>query len=218
LKVAWTFRTGDLPGPNDPVETTFEVTPIKVHNALYLCSQHQRLFALDAKTGKLLWSYDPRVKDNPTFQHLTCRGVAYHEIAPGAVDTSGAPAPVDCPRTVFLPVNDGRMIAINADTGKPCDSFASHGILDLQAGMGVQTAGFYEPTSPPVVSDKIIVVGGAVTDNYSTEEPSGVIRGFDIQTGKLVWAWNSGNLDENALPSANHHYTNNSPNSWITAS
>ena len=87
LKVAWTFRTGDLPGPNDPVETTFEVTPIKVRNALYLCSQHQRLFALDAKTGKLLWSYDPKVKDNPTFQHLTCRGVSYHETAPGAVDT-----------------------------------------------------------------------------------------------------------------------------------
>ena len=218
LNVAWTFRTGDLPGPNDPVETTFEVTPIKVRNALYFCSQHQRLFALDAKTGKLLWSYDPKIKDNPTFQHLTCRGVAYHETAPGAVDTSGAPAPTDCPRTIFLPVNDGRMIAVNADTGKPCESFANHGALDLQAGMGIKTAGFYEPTSPPVVSDKIIVVGGAVTDNYSTEEPSGVIRGFDIQTGKLVWAWDSGSLDENALPSANHSYTNNSPNSWMTAS
>ena len=218
LKAAWTFRTGDLPGPNDPVETTFEVTPIKVRNALYFCSQHQRLFALDAKTGKLLWSYDPKIKDNPTFQHLTCRGVAYHETAPGAVDTSGAPAPTDCLRTIFLPANDGRMIAVNADTGKPCQSFANHGTLDLQAGMGIKTPGFYEPTSPPMVSDKIIVVGGAVTDNYSTEEPSGVIRGFDIQTGKLVWAWDSGSLDENALPSANHSYTNNSPNSWMTAS
>jgi quinoprotein glucose dehydrogenase len=52
LKVAWTFRTGDLPGPNDPVETTFEVTPLKVSDTLYLCSQHQRLFALDARTGQ----------------------------------------------------------------------------------------------------------------------------------------------------------------------
>ena len=48
LKVAWTFRTGDLPGKNDPGETTFEVTPIKVGDTLYFCSQHQRLFALDA--------------------------------------------------------------------------------------------------------------------------------------------------------------------------
>jgi quinoprotein glucose dehydrogenase len=96
LKVAWTFRTGDLPGKNDPVETTFEVTPIKVLNTLYLCSQHQRLFALDAGTGKLLWSFDPQLQDNPTFQHLTCRGVSYHETEAGAVDTSGAPAPTDC--------------------------------------------------------------------------------------------------------------------------
>jgi quinoprotein glucose dehydrogenase len=214
LKVAWTFRTGDLPGKNDPVETTFEVTPIKVRDTLYLCSQHQRLFALDAKTGKLRWSFDPKVQDNPTFQHLTCRGVSYHETAPGA----NTPMPADCPRRIFLPVNDGRMIALDAEVGKPCESFADHGTLDLQEGMGIKTAGFYEPTSPPVVGDRILVVAGAVIDNYSTEEPSGVIRGFDVYTGRLVWAWDSGAADENELPSATHTYTNNSPNSWITAS
>lgn len=218
LKVAWTFRTGDLPGPNDPGETTFEVTPIKVRDTLYLCSQHQRLFALDAKTGALRWSYDPQVKSNPTFQHLTCRGVSYHETEAGAVDTTGAPAPVDCPRTIFLPVNDGRMIALNAETGALCQGFGDHGTLNLQEGMGVQTSGFYEPTSPPVVSDRIIVIAGAVIDNYSTQVPSGVIRGFDIHTGRLVWAWDAGAADENALPSATYTYTNNSPNSWMTAS
>ena len=218
LKIAWTFRTGDLPGKNDPIETTFEVTPIKVRDTLYLCSQHQRLFAVDAKTGKLRWSYDPKVQDNPTFQHLTCRGVSYHETQAGAANLDGTPAPTDCPRRIFLPVNDGRMLALDAETGKPCESFADHGTLDLQEGMGIKTAGFYEPTSPPVVSDNILVVAGAVIDNYSTEEPSGVIRGFDVHTGKLVWAWDSGAADENALPSATHTYTNNSPNSWITAS
>lgn len=215
LKVAWVFRTGDLPGPNDPIETTFEVTPIKAGNTLYLCSQHQRLFALDAKSGKLRWSFDPQMHDNPTFQHLTCRGVAYHQTVPRS---DGTPLPQDCPRRIFLPVNDGRLIALDADTGKPCESFANHGTLDLQEGMGVKTSGFYEPTSPPVVTDRIVVVAGAVIDNYSTEEPSGVIRGFDVDTGKLVWAWDSGAADENALPSPTHTYTNNSPNSWITAS
>jgi quinoprotein glucose dehydrogenase len=219
LKVAWTFRTGDSQGPNDSLETTFEVTPIKVKDTLYLCSQHQRLFALDAKTGALRWSYDPKLVDNPTFQHLTCRGVSYHESEPGALDSAGAPAPSDCPRMIFLPVNDGRMIGLNADNGALCQSFGDHGTIDLQEGMGVKTAGFYEPTSPPVVSDKILVVAGAVIDNYSTEEPSGVIRGFDIHTGMLVWAWDSGAQDENALPSATHrYYTNNSPNSWAPAS
>ncbi|MDX8440245.1 glucose/quinate/shikimate family membrane-bound PQQ-dependent dehydrogenase [Mesorhizobium australafricanum] len=215
LKVAWTFRTGDLPGKNDPGETTFEVTPIKVRDTLYFCSQHQRVFALDAKTGTLRWSFDPNLQSDPTFQHLTCRGVSYAEAHTNA---DGSPAPGDCPRRIFLPVNDGRMIALNAETGKPCDSFANHGTLDLQAGMGIKTAGFYEPTSPPVVTDRILVIGGAVIDNYSTEEPSGVIRGFDVVTGKLIWAWDSGAADENALPSATHTYANNSPNSWITAS
>jgi quinoprotein glucose dehydrogenase len=218
LKAAWTFRTGDLPGKNDPIETTFEVTPIKVRDTLYLCSQHQRLFAVDAKTGMLRWSYDPKVQDNPTFQHLTCRGVSYHETSASDTNVDGSPAPTDCPRTIFLPVNDGRMIAINADTGKPCESFGNRGTLDLLVGMGVKTAGFYEPTSPSVVSDKILVVAGAVIDNYSTQEPSGVIRGFDIHTGKLIWAWDAGAADENALPTAEYTYTNNSPNSWMTSS
>src|ERR1700749_1908518 len=84
--------------------------------------------------------------------------------------------------------------------------------------MGVKTAGFYEPTSPPVVSTKILVVAGAVIDNYSTQEPSGVVRGFDIHAGNLVWAWDPAAADENALPSADHTYTENSPNSWMTAS
>jgi quinoprotein glucose dehydrogenase len=218
LKVAWTFRTGDVIGTNDPKESTFEVTPIKVRDTLYLCSQHQRLFALDAKTGTLRWSYDPQVKDNPTFQHLTCRGVSYHESPAGALNSDRTPPPTDCPRTVFLPVNDGRMVALNADTGKPCDSFADHGTLNLQVGMGDKTSGFYEPTSPPVVSERILVIAGAVIDNYSTHVPSGVIRGFDIHTGALVWAWDPGAANENALPSATHTYTNNSPNSWITSS
>jgi quinoprotein glucose dehydrogenase len=97
LQVAWMFRTGDLPGPNDPIETTFEVTPIKVGDTPYLCSQHQRLFALDAKTGKLRWSFDPQLHDNPTFQHLTCRGVSYHETVSRS---DGMPSPRDCPRRV----------------------------------------------------------------------------------------------------------------------
>jgi quinoprotein glucose dehydrogenase len=217
LKVAWTFRTGDLPGANDPTETTFEVTPIKVRDTLYLCSQHQRLYALDARTGKLRWLYDPKVADNPTFQHLTCRGVSYHETTPEAA-AALTPALTSCLRTVFLPVNDGRMIALDADSGKLCDGFADHGTLNLESGMGEQTPGYYEPTSPPIVSDKILVVGGAVIDNYATREPSGVIRGFDIHTGRLVWAWDAGATDENEPASPTHTYTANSPNSWMTAS
>jgi quinoprotein glucose dehydrogenase len=218
LEIAWTFRTGDGQGPNDSAETTFEVTPIKVGDTLYLCSQHQILFALDAKTGKERWRYDPQLKSDPRFQHLTCRGVSYHETVAGATDSTNAPAPAECPKRIFLPVNDGRLIAVDADTGKPCEGFGDHGVLDLQQGMGAPTYTFYEPTSPPVVGEKIVVAAASVMDNYSTDLPSGVIRGFDVYTGRLVWAWDSGAADENALASPAHKYTNNSPNAWITPS
>ncbi|NPD68794.1 glucose/quinate/shikimate family membrane-bound PQQ-dependent dehydrogenase [Lichenicola cladoniae] len=218
LKVAWVFRTGDVGSDQDPKETTFEVTPIKVRDTLYLCSQHQKLFAVDARNGTLRWSYDPKLYRNPTFQHLTCRGVSYSDTPAGSLDTEGKPVPAECPHAIFLPVNDGRMVKLDADTGKLCEGFGDHGTLGLIDGMGERTPGYYEPTSPPVVSDQILVVAGAVIDNYSTHEPSGVVRGFDIHTGRLVWAWDAGNPDENEMPSATHHYTNNSPNSWMTAS
>lgn len=218
LQVAWTFRTGDLRGPNDPGETTFEVTPIKVNNSLYFCTQHQILFALDPATGKLKWKYDPKINDNPTFQHLTCRGVSYHETKANAVDVSGAPAPAECPRRIFLPVNDGRLIAVNADNGEVCTGFGNKGTIDLYKDMPYTHLGELEPTSPPVVTDKIVIVSSAVTDNYSSHEPSGVIRGYDVYSGKLLWAFDSGNPDPNELPSPTHHFTPNSPNSWIASS
>lgn len=210
LRQAWIFHTGDLPGPQDPKETTFEVTPIKVGNSVYLCSQHQRVFALDAATGRQRWRFDPHVADNPTFQHLTCRGVSYAAATP---EPGGA-----CAGRIVLGTNDARLIELDAATGTPCESFGTHGTVDLNFGMPEKTPGFYEVTSPPVVTDRMIVVNGSVIDNYSSHEPSGVIRGYDLQTGALSWAWDSGNTDENALPSATHSYTLNSPNSWITMS
>jgi quinoprotein glucose dehydrogenase len=53
------------------------------------------------------------------------------------------------------------------------------------------TPGSVYSTSPPVVTDHLIVVGGAVNDNDSTTSPSGVIRAFDVYTGDLVWNFDS---------------------------
>ena len=61
LKEAWTFQTGDLKTANDPGEITNEVTPIKIRDTLYLCTPHQKLFALDAATGKQKWQFDPQL-------------------------------------------------------------------------------------------------------------------------------------------------------------
>ncbi|TCV96723.1 glucose/quinate/shikimate family membrane-bound PQQ-dependent dehydrogenase [Biostraticola tofi] len=218
LDVAWTFRTGDVKTANDPGEITDEVTPIKIGEMLYLCTPHQKLFALDAATGKQKWMFDPELKPNPTFQHVTCRGVSYHE-APASAQSgqSAGNGPALCARRIILPVNDGRLFALDAETGARCPAFGNHGELNLQSNMPNATPGHYEPTSPPVITSSVIIIAGAVTDNYSNREPSGVIRGFDVESGKLLWAFDPGAAEPNTLPADGQHFTANSPNSWAPA-
>ncbi len=212
LAVAWMFRTGDMAGPKDPVETTSEATPVKAGHMVYFCSPHQIVFALDAATGALKWKFDPHLRSEKSFQHLTCRGVSYHEAKP-----ADGPPPPECPRRIYLGTNDARLIALDADSGTLCDGFGTHGTVDLNDGMPLTTLGFYEVTSPPLVTAHVLIVGGSVIDNYSTRVPSGVIRGYDVTTGKLLWVFDPGNADVNEMPSATHKYSESSPNSWIAS-
>ncbi|MGO7419994.1 membrane-bound PQQ-dependent dehydrogenase, glucose/quinate/shikimate family, partial [Rhizobium ruizarguesonis] len=207
LKEAWRYQTGDVKRPDDVGETTYQVTPLKVKDTLYLCTPHNWAIALDAKTGKEKWKYDANSGMNPDRQHQTCRGVTYY--ADPAV-AAGQP----CAERVYLPTSDVRLIALDAADGKVCTSFADQGVLHLETGMRYNPAGYYYSTSPPVAVAGKIIVGGAVNDNYSTEEQSGVIRAFDINTGALVWNWDSGNPDVTTPITGDQTYTTNSPNSW----
>ncbi|NEJ71698.1 membrane-bound PQQ-dependent dehydrogenase, glucose/quinate/shikimate family [Rhizobium phaseoli] len=207
LKEAWRYQTGDVKRPDDVGETTYQVTPLKVKDTLYLCTPHNWAIALDAKTGKEKWKYDANSGMNPDRQHQTCRGVTYY-----ADPTVAAGQP--CAERVYLPTSDARLIALDAADGKICTSFADQGVLHLETGMRYNPAGYYYSTSPPVAVAGKIIVGGAVNDNYSTEEQSGVIRAFDIKTGALLWNWDSGNPDVTTPLPAGQTYTTNSPNSW----
>ncbi|MCJ9694647.1 glucose/quinate/shikimate family membrane-bound PQQ-dependent dehydrogenase [Rhizobium sp. PRIMUS64] len=207
LKEAWRYQTGDVKRPEDISETTYQVTPLKVKDTLYLCTPHNWAIALDAKTGKEKWKYDANSGMNPDRQHQTCRGVTYY-----ADPTVAAGQP--CAERVYLPTSDARLIALDAADGKVCTSFADQGVLHLETGMRYNPAGYYYSTSPPVAVAGKIIVGGAVNDNYSTEEQSGVIRAFDINTGALVWNWDSGNPDVTTPITEGQTYTTNSPNSW----
>ncbi|WP_026471043.1 glucose/quinate/shikimate family membrane-bound PQQ-dependent dehydrogenase [Alkanindiges illinoisensis] len=270
LEVAWKYRTGDVPGENDPHETTAENTPLKVNGKLYVCTPHSKVIALDPDTGKEIWRFDPQLSTQRagTFKnwaHMTCRGVAYHDDAEYAQQTSGtnipadatsvasnttasttanagnslpvatttdplvttvAPAPASatntakttCSKRIFVPTADTRLIAINADTGQMCREFGKDGSVDLTANMGSFTAGGYYSTSPPAVTRNLVIIGGHVTDNLSTDEPSGVIRAYDVHDGHLVWNWDSGNPTQTAPIAADGIYTRNSPNMWsVTA-
>jgi len=224
LVPAWTYRTGDIPGPNDPGETTAENTPLKVNGMLYVCTPHSQVIALDPDSGKEIWRYDPQISTQKAanfkgWAHMTCRGVAYHDDAaypamPGAAAQSPATTAAACPRRLFLPTADTRLIALNADTGKVCEGFGDKGQIDLGANIGTFAPGGYYSTSPPAVTRNLVVIGGHVTDNVSTDEPSGVIRAFDVHSGRLVWNWDSGNPDDTTPIAPGKTYTRNSPNMW----
>lgn len=215
LEVAWTYNTGDIRRPVDPEETTYEVTPLKVDDTLYLCTPYNLVIALDAESGAERWRFDPKVPIDTGRQHQTCRGVSYYK-APAAepnADTDAA-----CSERVYMPTADARLIALDAKTGGLCTGFAERGTLNLWANMPDVESGAYYSTSPPVIAREMIIVGGAVNDNVSTTEPSGVIRAYDVNSGALIWNWDSGNPDQTAPIAPGQTYTPNSPNSWSVSS
>lgn len=211
LEQAWVYQTGDLKRESDVPETTYQVTPLKVGETLYLCTPHSWAIAIDAKTGQEKWKFDPGIPQNPDRQHQTCRGVTYYKDA----DTNETGP---CTERVFLPTSDARLIALDAATGEICPSFGDEGTVHLEANMPYNPAGYYYSTSPPVAADGKIIIGGAVNDNYSTKSQSGVIRAYDINTGELIWNWDSGNPEQTEPIPDDQTYTANSPNSWSVSS
>ncbi|WP_210712337.1 glucose/quinate/shikimate family membrane-bound PQQ-dependent dehydrogenase [Pseudomonas sp. MWU349] len=233
LQEAWRIRTGDMPTAKDPVEITNQNTPLKVNGMLYACTAHSKVLALDPDSGKEIWRFDPQIQgpngdDFRGWAHMTCRGVSYYDEAnfkntdaisqPATLSPAGQAIATSCPRRLFLPTADARLIAINADTGKVCEDFGNKGVVDLKAGIGPFTPGGYYSTSPAAITRNLVIIGGHVTDNESTNEPSGVIRAFDVHDGHLVWNWDSGNPDETTPLPEGKTYTRNSPNMWSLAS
>lgn len=207
LEIAWEYETGDVKQPGDTKETTYQVTPLKVGSTIYLCTPHNWAIAVDAKSGEQKWKFDPNVGLNTDRQHQTCRGVTYWEdpqVSEGQ----------RCHARIYLPTSDARLIALNAEDGTLCESFADKGELHLEQHMEYNPAGYYYSTSPPMAVDGKIIIGGAVNDNYSLYEPSGVIRAFDAHTGELLWNWDSARPDQTAPLTEGETYTTNSPNSW----
>ncbi|WP_218006092.1 membrane-bound PQQ-dependent dehydrogenase, glucose/quinate/shikimate family [Novosphingobium lentum] len=207
----WHYHTGDWPRPGDPLSVTYEVTPLKIDGALFLCTPHAQAIALDAETGRELWRFDPHAAISASAPFLTCRGLSY--MPPARPGDTGL-----CAARLFLPTPDARLFALDAHSGQPCADFGKDGAVDLAIGMGGMQPGIYYSTSPPVVAGGLVVIGGQVDDNRSVHEPSGVLRAYDGRTGRLVWNWDAGRPDGTAPLPAGTTYTNNSPNSWSLSS
>ncbi len=216
LQVAWTAHTGDVPQSNGSGAED-QNTPLQVGTTVYVCTAYSKIVALNADTGAELWRYDPKATA-PNWQR--CRGLGYHDqdgLAAGTTPTPGS-TPGACRQRLLLPTIDARLIAVDAATGKPCADFGKQGVVDLKAGMGEVKDGYYQQTSTPLVAGDLVVVGGRVADNFSTDEPPGVVRAYNAVTGDLAWAWDPGNPAVTRLPPPGQTYTRGTPNVWSAMS
>jgi len=205
LQVAWTVHVGGL--PNDGKEK-IEATPLKVGDAVYICTGYNDILSIDAESGHVNWRFKAGV-DSTHILSGACRGVVYYAVP----NATGA-----CARRIIEATVDGRLIAVDAADGKPCGNFGSNGQTSLLTGMGDVGPGYYMVTSAPALVRGKVVVGGWVLDGQYWGEPSGVIRAFDATTGKFAWAFDMGRPDQHGEPGPGENYTRATPNSWAPMS
>jgi quinoprotein glucose dehydrogenase len=163
LQVAWMFDSGEQGG--------FETNPIIVDGVLYGITPTQKIFALQASTGKLLWKFDSgMIGTQPD------RGLAYWS---------------DGQEKRLLVGVLNFVYALDAATGKPIDSFGQQGRIDLREGLGREPASAQSVflTSPPLVYHDLFFVGGRNPE--SLPAPPGDVRAFDARSGKLRWTFHT---------------------------
>ena len=172
LQVAWTYRTGDM----DPMRTTtIECTPIVIDGVMYVTTVKSKVAALNAATGEELWKFDPYTVPTKNI------------IASGGVNRGLAYWTDGDQKRILHGVADGRLISLDAATGKPDPAFGRGGEVDLRHGVDDDWSRFpYGPTSAPLVFENFIYVGFSVTEGYGPGA-AGDIRAFDVRTGKQRW-------------------------------
>jgi glucose dehydrogenase len=188
LEVAWRFKTDAL-GPRP--EYKLEGTPLMIKGVLYTTAGTRRsVIALDAKTGELIWAYSLREGNRAAIapRQLSGRGVSYWTDGRGD------------DRVLFV-TTGYRLVALNAHTGQPVSSFGNNGIVDLKVGVvygnrqpiNLETGEIGLHATPTVTKDEILIgssfkEGTQVVTHNNTK---GLVRAFDVRTGKLLWTFNT---------------------------
>jgi glucose dehydrogenase len=185
LTVAWEWSTGEKaldrfgtrPG-------NFQATPLMIGNVLYLSTPYNRVVALNAETGTELWAFDPKAYEDGQPPNGT--GFVHRGVAAWRDSTNG--------NGLRIFINSRyRLICLDASTGKPVDSFGTHGAVDLSKGLVWEINKIhYTNTSPPLVYKDVVILGNGVGDRLAyRNDPPGDVRGFDAHTGKLVWTFHT---------------------------
>jgi quinoprotein glucose dehydrogenase len=170
LKPAWEYHTRDA-----NQRSTMHVNPIVVNGVMYVTTPSMKAVALDAATGRELWSFDPARHNNGAVIRLRNRGVAYWKGAEG--------------ERIFHFVRE-RVYALDAKTGTLITSFGDKGFIDLRQNLGVDPEKvFIEMTSPGAIYKNFLIVGSRVNESYDASP--GHVRGYDTVTGQLKWIFHT---------------------------
>jgi quinoprotein glucose dehydrogenase len=151
LALAWSY----------PIRAYNTAVPVVVGGTMYMPAGN-RVVALDADSGKEIWSYTLERDPNRKAETVSTRGIGYW--------AGDAQTPA---RVIFMATS--RMIALDAATGKIAQAFGTDGSIDVGVGYG----------GTPTISGDIAVIGAATLEN-----PVGVPgnpRAFDVRTGKKLW-------------------------------
>lgn len=164
LQQVWSFDTGEKGG--------LETTPLIIDGVLYAYTPTQKVFALNAATGKLIWRFDSERGAVPARAE---RGLAYWHHGKE--------------RRLFAGVAN-YVYAIDAATGKGIPSFGNNGRVDLRENLrGDPKLQSVSITSPGVVYKDLLILGDATPEQLPA--PPGDIRAYDVHTGKLRWTFHT---------------------------
>lgn len=179
LEVAWVYHTGD-----SARGTQMQTNPLIVDTVLYGVSPKLKLFAVEARSGKEIWTFDPaHILDNsnPTANihgMNVCRGVAYYSDGKGK-------------SRIFYTVGSF-LYSIDALNGVPDPKFGEGGKISLHEGFDVERDIKHlrvTSTSPGIIYRDLIIMGSSL--NEEEESAPGDIRAFNVHTGKREWIFHS---------------------------
>ncbi len=176
LKLAWQYGSDptaiDL-NPTTRALTATEAVPIMADGVLFTPTVHHTIVALDPQTGREIWKYDLGKAAAPL------RGVTWWR------------GDKNAPAEILAGTSDGRLLAINAKTGKLVPGFGTEGSLNLRQGVTEKFPDApYHMSSPGVIYRNLIITGAQGKED-DADGPAMDVRAWDLHTGKLVWTFHT---------------------------
>ncbi|WP_343463918.1 pyrroloquinoline quinone-dependent dehydrogenase [Pantoea sp.] len=184
LKKVWEFHTGDVSdGKGDTPATVWSATPIFANETIYIGTPFDRLIALDPGTGKEKWHYDTKSPRKALTQPvLKNRGVSYWQAKQPVAGEA-------CQKIVYMGTVDAKLYALDADSGKPCENFADHGVLNVDQWNTVNAKYPLSLLQPPTVVGDHLLIGWAGKDWAYAEAPPGTVFAINAKTGEREWTF-----------------------------